>query len=83
MKKTLRNLKRISLPRILLLICYYHYVGPNIYWHSQPRRIRRIIFAGEDLVNKAKARARILLLPMSAPLLLKKQGQKQEEPSQY
>ena len=57
--------KRISLPRILLLM--HHQVGLNPLRHS-PRRNRTVVLAEEDPDNRAKAR---ILLPLaSTPLLL-------------
>ena len=57
--------KRISLPRILLLI--HCQVGPNPFWPS-PRRNKTIVLAEENPNNRAKAR---ILLPLaSMPLLL-------------
>ena len=51
--------KRISFPRILLLM--HHQVGPNPLWHS-PRRNRIVVLAKEDPDNRAKAR---ILLPLA------------------
>ena len=69
MIRTLRTLKKISLLRILLLIRHHHQVGPYPHWHSQLKRTRIIVFAREDPVNKAKARAKIFLPPTSMPPL--------------
>ena len=56
--------KRISLPRILLLM--HHQVGLNPLRHS-PRRNRTVVLAEEDPDDRAKAR---ILLPLaSTPLL--------------
>ena len=57
-------LKRISFPRILLLM--RHQAGPNPLRHS-PRRNRTVVLAEEDPDDRAKAR---ILLPLaSTPLL--------------
>ena len=65
MTKTPETTKKISFPRILLLM--YHQVGPNPLRHN-PRRNRTVVLAEEDPDNKAKAR---ILLPLaSTPLLL-------------
>ena len=64
MTRTPGTTKRISLPRILLLI--HHQVGPNSLWHS-PKKNRTVVFIKEDPNNKTKAR---ILLPLeSTPLL--------------
>ena len=56
--------RKISLPRIFLLM--HHYLGLNPLLHS-PRRNRTVVLAKEDPDNKAKAR---ILLPLaSTPLL--------------
>ena len=56
--------KRISLPRILLLM--HHQARPNILRHS-PRRNRIVVFTKENLNDRAMAR---ILLPLaSTPLL--------------
>ena len=56
--------KRISFPRILLLI--HRQVGPNPLWPS-PRRNRTVVLAEENPDDRAKAR---ILLPLaSTPLL--------------
>ena len=60
-----RTLKKISLPRIFLLM--HHQVGHNSDQHSQPRRTRIVVFAKEDPNNKAKVR---ILLPLASMLLL-------------
>ena len=57
--------KRISLPRILLLI--HRQMGLNPLRHS-PRRNRTVVLAKEDPDDRAKAR--ILLPLVSTPLLL-------------
>ena len=56
--------KKISLPRILLLM--HCQVGPNPLRHS-PRRNKTVILAEEDPDDRAKAR--ILLSLVSTPLL--------------
>ena len=62
--KTLGIIKKISLPRILLLM--HCQVGPNPLRHS-PRRNKTVVLAKEDPDDKAKAR---ILLPLaSTPLL--------------
>ena len=62
MTKTPGTIKKISLPRILLLI--HHYVGPNLLRHS-PRKIKTVVLAKKNPDNKTKAR--ILLLLTSTP----------------
>ena len=57
-------LKRISLPKILLLMHYQ--VGSNPHRHSLKRN-RIVVFAEEDPGNRAKAR---ILLPLASTLLL-------------
>ena len=52
--------KRISLPRILLLM--RHQAGPNPLRHS-PRRNRTVVLAEEDPDDRAKAR---ILLPLAS-----------------
>ena len=64
MTRTLGTTKRISFPRILLLM--HHHVGPNPLWHS-PRRTRTVILAKEDPDNRAKAKIPLPLASM--PLL--------------
>ena len=64
MTKTPGALKKISLLRILLLMG--HQVGPNPHRHSL-RKTRIVVFTKKNLDNKAKAR--ILLLLASMPLL--------------
>ena len=64
MTRTPRTSKRISLPRIFLLM--HHQVGFNSYWHS-PRRIRTVVPAEENPDDKAKAR--IFLPLVSTPPL--------------
>ena len=68
MTRISRTLKRISIPRILLLM--YYQMGLNLLWHS-PRRTRIVVFAKEAPDNKAKAR---ILLPLAStpPLSRKK-----------
>ena len=62
--RTLGITKRISFPRILLLI--HRQVGPNPLWPS-PRRNRTVVLAEENPDDRAKAR---ILLPLaSTPLL--------------
>ena len=61
--KILEITKKISLPRILLLI--HRQVGLNPLWHSQERNIT-IVLAEEYPDDRAKAR--ILLLLASTPL---------------
>ena len=62
--KTPEITKKISLPRILLLI--HRQVGPNPLWPS-PRRNRTVVLAEENPDDRAKAR---ILLPLaSTPLL--------------
>ena len=56
--------KRISLPRILLLI--YRQVGLNLLRHSS-RRNRTVILAEENPNNRAKARILLLLTSMPLP----------------
>ena len=51
--------KKISLPRILLLI--HCQVGLNLLWHS-PKRNRTVVFAKKDPNDRAKAR---ILLPLA------------------
>ena len=63
MTRTLGTTKRISLPKILLLM-HYH-MGLNPFQHS-PRRTRTVILAKKDPDNKAKAR---ILLPLVLTLL--------------
>ena len=58
--KTPKTTRRISLPRIFLLM--HHQVGPNLLWHS-PRRNRIVVLAKEDPDDKAKAR---ILLPLAS-----------------
>ena len=60
MTKTLETMKRISLPRILLLIHYQ--MGPNPLWHIL-KRTRTVVLAKEDANDKAKAR---ILLPLAS-----------------
>ena len=60
MTRTPKIMKRISFPKILLLI--HHQVGPNLFWHSL-RRTKTIVFAKKDPNNKVKAR---ILLPLAS-----------------
>ena len=60
MIKTPGITKRISLPRILLLI--HHQVRLNLLRHS-PRRNRTVVLAEEDPDNRVKAR---ILLPLAS-----------------
>ena len=62
MTKTLGTIKRISFPRIFLLMD--HQVGPNPL-HPSPQKTRIVIFAKENPNNKAKAR---ILLPLASTL---------------
>ena len=62
--KTPGIMKRISLPRILLLI--HHQVGHNPLRPS-PRRNRTVVLAEENPDDRAKAR---ILLPLASTLLL-------------
>ena len=62
--KTLRTSKRISFPRIFLLMC--HQVGPNPYRHSS-KKTRTVVLTKKVPNNKVKAR--IFLLLASMPLL--------------
>ena len=55
-----KTLKRISFPRILLLMHYQ--AGPNPHWHSL-RKNKIVIFAEDDPDNRAKAR-----IPLSLTL---------------
>ena len=59
MTRTLRTMKRISLPKILLLM--HHQVRPNPLRHS-PRRTRTVVLAEENPNNKAKTK---ILLPLA------------------
>ena len=62
-------LKKISLPRILLLILYHHpQMEPNPPRHSQLKKTRIVVFAGENSIIKAKAKVRIVLPLTSMPL---------------
>ena len=64
MTKTSETTKKISLPRIFLLM--HHQMEPNPLQYSL-RRNRTVVFAKEDPDDKAKAR---ILLPLaSTPLL--------------
>ena len=67
--KDSRTLKKISLPKIFLLTLHHHQVGPNSHWHSLPRKIKTVVLAKKDLIVKVKARNRILLPTVLAPLL--------------
>ena len=62
--KNSRDTKRISLPRIFLLMHYQ--VGPNLLWQS-PRKTRTVVLTKENPKNRVKAR--ILLPLVSTPLL--------------
>ena len=42
-------------------------MGPNPHWHSQPRKTTIVVLVEEN--PNVKAKARILLLPASTPLL--------------
>ena len=64
MTRTPRTTKRISLPKILLLI--HHQVGPNPLRHSS-KRIRTVVFAKEDPDDRAKAG---IPLPLASKPLL-------------
>ena len=64
MTKTLGTSKKISLSRIVLLICYK--VGPNPHRHSA-KRSRIVVLAKKNPDNKAKARI-LLPLPSTPPL---------------
>ena len=60
MTRTPRIMKRISLPRIFLLM--HHQVGHNPFWHSQ-RKTRTVVLVENDSDNKAKTR---ILLPLAS-----------------
>ena len=64
MTKTSGTTKRISLPRILLLI--HHQIGPNPFRYS-PKRTKIVVLAKKDLNDKAKAR---IPLSLASTLLL-------------
>ena len=68
MTRILRTLKRISLSKILLLICHHHQLGPNYYWYNQLRKTRIVVFVRKDFIVKVKAKVRILLLLASTLL---------------
>ena len=71
MTKTSKTLKRISFPRILLLMHYQ--VRPNPYRHS-PRKTKTVVLAEEDPDDKPKAR---ILLPLAlTPLLSRRKKTK-------
>ena len=63
MTKTLETMKRISLPRIFLLIHYQ--IRPNLLWQS-PRRTKTVVLAEENLDDKVKAK---ILLSLASTLL--------------
>ena len=64
MTKTPKTLKKISFPKILLLMRYQ--VGLNPHWHS-PKKIRIVVLAKKDPDNKAKTRI-LLSLALTIPL---------------
>ena len=64
MTRILETMKRISLPRIFLLM--HHQVGRNLLRYS-PRTTRTVVFAKENPNNKAKARIFLSLTSMLPP----------------
>ena len=66
MTKTPETLKKISFPKIFLLM--RHQVGPNPHRHS-PKRTKTVVSTKENPNNKAKTR---ILLPLASTLLLSK-----------
>ena len=63
----LKTLKKISFPKIFLLIHCHCHVEPNSHWHSQLNKTRTIIFAKKNSIVKTKVKAKKDLLLTSMP----------------